>query len=228
MTKREKFEITEQTTLRESLSYLGGISRADKTPTGKYLREKCELVAEAKGCKLYANGYCFYENETSYTVLWAPECRNFTYYFFEGEPKPLPEGFLDEQPWYMAFVLNGDHRIEANNLNNRQGGRKGSKDYKSDDAGDHSGDAEEAIERAYHTSNIWRESYVGENPESIFLREETRREILASMTEKQRKVFLLFFQEGYKQVEIAKLLRIGRTTVQDHLYAAVRKARLID
>ena len=228
MKKEDNFEITEQTTLRESLSYLGGISRADKTPTGKYLREKCELIAEAKGCKLYSNGYCYYENETSYTVLWAPECRNFTYYFFEGEPKPLPEGFLDAQPWYIAFVLNGDHRIEANNLNNRQGGRKGSKDYKSDDAGDHSGDAEDAIARAYHTSNIWREDYVGENPESIFLRAETRREMLDAMTEKQRQAFLLYFDERCDQQEIADLLHIGRTSARDRLYGAFRKAKLID
>ncbi len=228
MSKDENFRITAETTLGELNSLLNGIRRADKTPTDKYLRENYKLIADAHGCKLYENGYCCYGNETSATVMWVPECRSFTFYFRDSEPKPLPEGLLDSQPWYMALVLIGEHRIETNNMNNRQGGRKGSKDFKFDDAGDHAGDAEEVIERAYHNSSIWRESYAGENPESIFIRAETRREMLASMTEKQREVFLLFFYEGYKQVEIAKMLGIGRTTVQDRLYAAARKARLID
>ena len=228
MKKEVNFVITAETTLGEVISLLVGIFFADKTPTWKYLRENFEVLAEAEGCTLYENGYFHYDNGCNSTVMSILSCTTFTYRFLSSEIETLPEGLLESLPWYVALILVAEHRIEDNSMNNRQGGRRGSKDFKFDDAGDRAGDAEAVIERAYHTSNIWREDCVGENPESIFIREETRREILASMTEKQRKVFLLFFQEGYKQVEIAKLLRIGRTTVQGHLYAAVRKARLID
>ncbi len=78
-------------------------------------------------------------------------------------------------------------------MNRRQGSRKGSKDYRADDDGDRDGDAEEAVEQQYEKEYTWRDSRVGENPESIFIREETRREMLANMTDKQREVFILYF-----------------------------------
>ena len=222
MSKDENFRITAETTMGELNSQLDGIRRADKTPTGKFLRENYKVIAEAQGCKLYENGYCLYENETSSTVMWTPECRSFTFRFMDSEPKPLPEGFLDAQPWYMALVLIGEHRIEANNMNNRQGGRKGSKDFHSADS-DYCGDVVDACERRYRSAYVWREDYIGENPESIFIRKEMRHEMLSRMTEKQREVFILYYKYGYDQQEIADILGISRTSVEDRLDGALKK-----
>ena len=58
---------------------------------------------------------------------------------------------------------------------------------------------------------------------NIVIRNENRREMLESMTDKQREVFVLYYQYGYKQEEIASLLNCALSTVNQHLkYAAVR------
>ena len=84
--------VTEETTLRELLEMIGAVGRREKTPTARALREKkhedgtVELVrplAEtADGdCKVYANGYAVYSNNTGTTVLWLADCCSFTYQF---------------------------------------------------------------------------------------------------------------------------------------------------
>ena len=198
--------ITGNTTLAELISILGAVSKADKTPTSKALREEAgDPIATDECCKVYANGYAVYDNGFGRTVVWVPACTSFTYYFDKmkdsekgGEIKEsieLPEGFLETQPWPIAISLIGDHRVEQNSMNRRQGGRKGTKDYNADDNGDKDGDAEDAVEQSYQKEYNWREDQIGEDPETIYIRKETRREMLDSMTEKQREVFM----EGWKK-----------------------------
>lgn len=217
---------SEKTTFREMLSKLGSVSRAAKTPTTRFLKENEEVLAEVEGCTLYKNGYFVCENETGRTVMWAPACTQFTYHFLSGKPFDLTEEKLEKLPWYVVLILFGEHRIEENNMNTRQGGRAGTKDFKTDDAGDHARDAEDAYEAYYRSAYIWREPYVGENPESIFIREETRREMLAMMTVKQRVVFILYYRDILKQREIAEELGLSRSAVRDRLDGALKKVKI--
>lgn len=217
-------KINAKTTLGEVISLLGSILIAAKTPTARFLRENVEVIAEAMNCILYANGYALYDNGENRTVIWVPSCLKFQYNFIEG-PKKLPDGTLENLVWYVAITLIGEHRIEANSMNTRQGGRMGTKDFKTDDAGDHARDAEDAYEAYYRSSYIWREPYIGENPESIFIREETRREMLAMMTVKQRIVFILYYRDILKQREIAEELGLSRSAVRDRLDGALKKVK---
>ena len=230
--------INENTTLGELISILGSVSKAEKTPTSKKLREEAgEPIAADDCCKVYSNGYAVYDNGSGRTVVWVPACITFTYYFDPmkesekgGEIKQnidLPEGFLESQPWALALTLIGDHRVEQNSMNRRQGGRKGTKDYDADDNGDKDGDAEDAVEKSYQNEYNWREDRVGEDPETIYIRKETRREMLESMTEKQRDVFILYYHYGYKQREIANMLGITQVGVKHHLDGALKKAKKI-
>ena len=216
--------ITRNTTLGELIEILGPVTREAKTPTSKALREEAgELIASSPdplgygdGILVYSNGYAVYDNGSGRTVVWVPACTSFTYYFDKmkesekgGEIKEtceLPEGLLESQPWTIAITLIGDHRVEQNSMNRRQGGRKGTKDYNADDNGDKDGDAEEAVKDSYRNEYNWREDQVGEDPETIYIRKETRREMLESMTEKQREVFILYYYYGYKQQEISEML----------------------
>lgn len=136
----------------------------------------------------------------------------------------LPEGFLESQPWMLAMTLIGDHRVEMNMMN-RTGSRTGTRDYDSDDNGDKDGDAEDAVEKSYQNEYNWREDQIGEDPETIYIRKETRREMLESMTEKQREVFILYYQYGYTQQEIADMLGISKQSVNERLEGSVRKVR---
>lgn len=228
--------ITNETTLAELLARIGEVSKADKTPTPKKLEESgSPVIAEADGCKIYACAYAVYDNGSGRTVMWLPNCVSFTYYFDESsdaekgilpDKDTLPEGLLESLPWVMAVTLIGEHRIEANSMN-RTSSRSGTKDYDADDNGDKDGDAEEAVEKSYEKAYVWREDRIGENPESIFIRKETRREMLESMTDKQREVFLLYYYEGFKQRQIAELLGISRDSVNDRLEGALKKAKKI-
>lgn len=228
-------KITENTTLKELIDILGTVEKAAKTPTSKKLREEAgEPIASTMDCTVYANGYAVYDNGTGRTVMWIPSCVSFTYHFdklrenektFMSETDTLPEGLLESLPWFSALTLIGDHRVEANAMNRRQGSRTGSKDYDSDDLGDKDGDVEEAYEKQYQKEYNWRETHIGENPESIFIRKETRQEMLASMTEKQREVFVLYYQYGYTQQEIADKLGIDQTSIRDRLDGALKKVK---
>ena len=230
--------ITGNTTLGELIDIIGPVNKATKTPTSRKLREEGgELLVECDGILVYANGYAVYNNGSGRTVVWVPDCVSFTYHFNPLKPNEktygisetydLPKGFLESQPWMLALTLVGDHRVEQNSMNRRQGGRKGTRDYNADENGDKDGDAEEAVEDSYENEYSWREAQIGEDPESIYIRKETRREMLERMTKKQREVFIFYYYYGYKQQEIADMLGTARTTIMHRLDAAVKKAKNI-
>ena len=228
--------LNHESTLADLIAFIGEVKKAEKTPTPKKLAESgSAVIAEETGCLVYACGYAVYDNGSGRTVMWLPDCVSFTYYFDEAtdaekgvipDKDALPEGMLETLPWVMAVTLIGDHRIEANSMN-RTGSRTGTKDYDSDDNGDKDGDAEDAADKSYEKEYVWREDRIGENPEAIFIRKETRREMLESMTDKQREVFLLYYYDGFKQRQIAEMLGISRDSVNDRLEGALKKVKNI-
>ena len=227
--------ITTNTTLGELFSILGTIKKSERTPTSRKLREEAELLCSGEGCLLYDSGYAVYDNGSGRTVMWLPDCVSFTYYFDEStdaekgvipDKDILPEGMLESLPWIMAVTLIGEHRIEANSMT-RSGSRSGTKDYDADDNGDKDGDTENAVDKSFEKEYVWREDRIGENPEAIFIRKETRREMLESMTDKQREVFILYYYDGFKQRQIAEMLGISRDSVNDRLEGALRRAKNI-
>ena len=221
-------------TLKNLIDALGPVRKADRTPTSHKLREEAgEPIITTDSILVYPCGYAVYENESGRTVMWVPGCTSFTYYFdrltdaeqkYQGQKDSLPEGMLEELPWDMALTLIGDHRIEANSLN-RAGSRSGRADYRSQDDGDKDDELEEAMERSYRKEYAWREDRIGEDPETIYIRKETREEALAAMTDKQREVFRLYYEEGYRQREIAEMLGIGQRSVSDRLNGALKQAK---
>jgi len=227
--------ITPGTTLGDLIAALRLGEKPHDMPTPKALRETAgDPVAAAEGILVYGNGYAVYDNGSGRTVIWLPDCLSFTYYFnpmkdseIGGEIKQtceLPDGLLASEPWPIAVTLIGDHRVE-NNIMNRMGSRTGTKDYDADDNGDKDGDAEDAVEKAYRTEYTWTEGRFGEDPLEHVLREERRREMLEAMTDKQREVFILYYQEGYNQYEIADMLGISQKGVAYRLEGAVKKVR---
>ena len=64
-----------------------------------------------------------------------------------------------------------------------------------------------------------------ENPEAAYIRKETIREQLSKLTDKQRKVFLLYHRDGFNQYEIAYMLGLSQPTVREHLKTAENKIR---
>lgn len=63
------------------------------------------------------------------------------------------------------------------------------------------------------------------NPLDAVERRETRNEMLAAMTDKQREVFILFYREGMTQEQIAAVFGLSRRTIREHLTCAFERAK---
>ena len=225
-------EITAQTTLGELIAMLD-LGEKPTVPTPKALFEEDTPIADINDCTLFRNGFAIYKNMTGRTVVWLPYCVSFTYYFNKlrdsekdtlSETYELPEGFLKTQPWVIAVTLIGDHRIEANSMN-RTGSRKDTVDLASKDNGDKDDSREEVIADPYRRAFNWYDGRMGENPQDAVERRETREEMLAAMTDKQREVFVMYYRDGMTQEEIAHYFEIDQTTVRDRLKASLKKIR---
>ena len=66
---------------------------------------------------------------------------------------------------------------------------------------------------------------MGENPQDAVERRETREEMLAAMTDKQREVFVMYYRDGMTQEQIAATFGITQVGVKHHLDAALEKAK---
>ncbi|OPZ19487.1 MAG: RNA polymerase sigma factor [Firmicutes bacterium ADurb.BinA205] len=230
----ETMTITEKTTLGELLALLNLAEKSGKTPTPRELFETAgDPIAETNDCTLFSNGFAIYQNITGRTVVWLPYCKNFTFYFTKlrdsekdtfRESYELPDGFLSSQPWILAVTLIGDHRIEANSMN-RTGSRKDTTDYDSASNGDKDGDAEQALADPYRRAFNWYDGRMGENPQDAVERRETREEMLADMTDKQREAFIMYYRDCMTLEEIAAVLGINHRAVGFRLDGALKKAK---
>ena len=195
--------ITERTTLGELISVLGPVTKAKKTPTSKALRENAGTpIASAERCVAYSNGYAVYDNGTGRTVLWIPDCTSFTYSFNRmkkgerdsemKESSDISEKMLESQPWPIGITLIGEHRIERL-IMQRKGDRKQNKSLIHGD-----NEEREVMVQMEEQDDLLvkelflREDQIGEDPEAIYIRKETQRRVLDSMTEKQRQAFILY------------------------------------
>lgn len=225
--------ITAKTTLGELLAMLD-LGEKPPVPTPRELFETLGVpIADMNDCTLFSNGYAIYKNITGRTVVWLPYCTSFTYYFNKlrdaekdtlTETYELPEGFLETQPWVIAVTLIGDHRIERNSMN-RTGSRKDTVDLASKDKGDKDGEMEEIIADPFRRAFNWYDGHMGENPQDAVERRETREEMLAAMTDKQREVFIMYYRDGMSQDQIAELIGISQKGVDYRLDGALKHAR---
>ena len=225
--------ITDKTTLGELLAMLA-LGEKPPVPTPRELFETLGTpIADMNDCTLFSNGFVIYQNITGRTVVWLPYCTSFTYYFNKlrdaekdtlSENYELPEGFLETQPWVIAVTLIGDHRIERNSMN-RTGSRKDTVDLASKDKGDKDGEMEEIIADPFRRAFNWYDGHMGENPQDAVERRETREEMLAAMTDKQREVFIMYYRDGMTQDQIAEVIGISRRTLREHLTCALERVK---
>lgn len=233
MESKNVTQITNKTTLGEVLAALN-LGEKPKTPTPRVLFETAgEPIVDMKGCTLFRNGFAIYKNDSGRTVVWLPYCKKFTYHFDKlrdsekdtlRETYELPEGYLETQPWVIAVTLIGDHRIESNSMN-RTGSRKNTVDLASKDKGDKNGAMEEIIADPYRRAFNWYDGHMGENPLDAVERRETREEMLAAMTDKQREVFILFYREGMTQRAIVEVLGTSQQDIYQTIKLALKKAK---
>lgn len=163
-------------------------------------------------CEVFSNGYAVYDNGDRKTVLWVPDCGTYTYYFgqlrdnekqYLKEKEVLDMDVLGALPWYNVLVLFGETQIE-NNLDHPKS--KGT-----------SSDAEVPEEWEVKPAYRWVCGAHFDNPEEAFIKKEEAEERRRALTDKQRRIYELYYEEGYTQEEIAELLDIGQNAVHYHL-----------
>lgn len=228
--------ITKSTSLGELLAIIGPVTKADKIPSAKKLREETgEPVAIVGDCCVYANGYAVYANGSGRTVVWLPDCVSFTYRFNKlkdgeqvgdlKERETLLEGLLESQPWLISVTLIGEHRIENRSFHHKIDRRESKSlirgDNEEGDALDEQAGREDRLQKEYS----WLEDRFGENPETVYIHKETQEEMLKVLTEKQKDVFLRYFRDGYTQMQIAEILGIDRSSVRSRLICALKKVK---
>jgi RNA polymerase sigma factor (sigma-70 family) len=199
-------------TLDDLLKAIGKVTKLEKTPTVKMLRENVPVMVNTEDCVAYKNGYASYDNGSGRTVVFLPDCREHTYYFTplrENEKQYQKQNNTEDAfgalPWYFAVITQGGFQIEENSMN-RKGDRKGTK-------------AEEEKEDVASSCA----SYRFPNPEEEYIRMESIEEELSKLTCQQRKIYLLYHLFGYNQAEIGEILDISRDSVKTHLKRAEAK-----
>lgn len=108
---------------------------------------------------------------------------------------------------------------------NRTGSRKDTVDLASKDKGDKDGAMEEIIADPFRRAFNWYDGHMGENPQDAVECRETREEMLAVMTDKQREVFIMYYRDGMTQGTIAEDLGTSQQDIYQTLRLALKKAK---
>ena len=229
--------VTDKTTLGELLNMLNltpGQKKPNKTPTPKKLRTTVEQIADSHDCKLYRNGFAYYNNGYSHSVLWLPYCVSYTYHFnplrdsekdYLKEKSDLPEGMLEATAWPIVVTMMAEHRIENHMDTNAGIGHADIPDY-ADDEDEQGVDSMEVKDKGCDEFR-WDDEPLGANPLEVLIRKEIKEAILNGLTNKQREVFILYYEYGYEQQEIADMIGISKMSVCERLAQARTKMKKI-
>lgn len=226
--------ITAKTTLSEVLTILDlkpGQKRKGKTPTRAKLIGSAEPIVKMCDITLYATGYALYENGLGrHSVVWLPYCTSFTYYFnklrdaekdYLKETADVSGDELMASAWIAMVAFFGEERI-TQSMDRGFGNADLSADcYDEGDKSEYETECEDMEGRLF----VWDDEVLGADPLDVVIRRETREEMLAAMTDKQREVFVLYHKYGWTQQQIADHLSLDQSTVRDRLRYATKKAQ---
>lgn len=160
--------------------------------------------------EVFNNGYAVYDNGNRKVVLWVPDCGSVTYYFTglrDNQKDYLPqkdeigEDVMGQFPWYHALMVAGENRIEYNMDHPKSKGN-------TSDFG-----LEEDVKPAYH----WAGGYHFDTPEEAYLKKEAAEERKKALTEKQREVYIMRYELGMTEKEIAFACNAARRTIRNRL-----------
>jgi len=239
--------LNNEATFRQLMDFIQGLTtqeelaqnREKRRPSCEQLRKQYAPIARKTTretcCEAFENGYAVFDNGDRKTVIWIPDCPKAARYYYpatydekckekrrrmawweeedeedeysriiaETEPGEdrLDEEALADMNWYLAVAIAGENQIEQN-LEHPLSAENRSDEY-----------IEEYSARRYS----WHCGTRFQTPEEAILEKEEREERCAGLTEKQKEVYLLYYEEGYTQTEIMEKLGITRFAVRDRL-----------
>ena len=205
-------------TLRE-LKEVTGSTEGLEVPTKRRLMETGDpievFISEAMpeyGIAAYRNGFALAISGKRYTVVRIDECRDYIYTHPDStldapeyiKPQLIAEAEFLDQPWPVRIMLTVDDQFQTN---------------------------EDSMERDWISKhpeipddkNWMCGSY--DSFEDEVIAKIDRERMLDQLTDKQREVFHLYYEEGYTQMEIGKKLGITQEAVMKRLEGGIRKIR---
>ncbi len=217
--------------------------KAKRCPGSEQLRSGHELIAritvDDATCEAFANGYALYDNGDRKTVIWIPDCPKAARYYYpatydekckeklrlrgedyEDDPdcrivegtEPgedrLDEEQLAEMTWYLAVVIAGENRIEQNLEHPISAGSRSDRN------------TEDCASQGRYS---WSCGARFQNPEDAVLYKEERAERCADLTDKQREVYQLYYDDGLTLAEIAERLGMSFQAIHARLEGVRKK-----
>ena len=209
----------EYMTLRDLMSRVSTTDGFKKVPTPKYVRENSEVVDVYESndptdyrITVYKSGFAVAQSGRYAVVIRGEECGAYSYDFddswLNGAEDATPhkfnaDYFLDLQ-WPIRLLMKAEDKHEKNQ-NKREEGLLGRHPEIPDD------------------KNWMLGGYYSFEDALLNLMEVE--EILKTMTDKQRKVYLLYYKYRYSQQEIGKIMGVSQEGVSRHLLLALKKVK---
>ena len=183
-------------TLRELKNMAESAPSGQKTPTARELWLSGKLIAERKigesaGIAAYRNGYAVYHAGRDTTVFRIHSCSGYCY---DSGSSPCSIGgrMFDTEAWYLRLVLEGEDRL-FRNLASREQGWNVSYSAESEEWGALDSGTEGVLDR--------------------IIGAETVESLLSVLSERQRRVVVLFYIEQKTERQIAEELGITASAV---------------
>ena len=187
-----------------------------RRPGARQLRQGYPRVAMSEIGKnarveVFNNGYAIYDNGNRRVVLWAPDCGSAVYYFtglrdnekeYLSQKEEIGLDILGDLPWYHALMIAGENRIEYNMDHPKSKGN--TSDFDSEEA--------EVIPASH-----WAGASHFDSPEVAYMKKEAAEERKKALTDKQREVYVMYYEEGMTEREIAIKTGEKRVTVNYNL-----------
>lgn len=165
-------------------------------------------VIECQNARLevFNNGYAIYDNGNRKVVMWVLNCGPATYYFtglrdnekeYLSQKEEIGMDILGDLPWYQALMISGENLIEFNMDHPKSKGN----------TSDFDTDAETT------PATHWAGAYHFDTPEEAYLKKEAAEERKKALTDKQREVYVMYYEEGMTVKEIGERLGIHYSQV---------------
>lgn len=185
-----------------------------RRPTPKYLREYETLLVrkEMDGCclEVYMCGFAIYQTAYHYAVLRMEETGQPEYHSVtERDGCGVNTENMD---WSIGVMICGEDRIEAEVMDKASGRLVSMTQANSFE--DNSRVKQREME--FEASTDIEGSYIQANIMAL---------LLASLSERQRQVFHMYYFQGMRQKEIANRLNIDQSTVSKSIKAISNKAK---
>lgn len=187
-----------------------------RRPGARQLRQgypRVAMIEIGKNARVevFNNGYAIYDNGNRRVVLWAPDCGSAVYFFtglrdnekeYLSQKEEIGLDILGELPWYHALMIAGENRIEYNMDHPKSRGN--TSDFDMEEA--------ETIPASH-----WVGACRFDTPEEAYLKKEAAEERRKALTEKQRQVLMMRYEQEMTQQQIAERLGVSQNTVNYHL-----------